>query len=66
MVQGNDNCLVYSIGSNNQIDFEIAVTKHLGCEIHTFDPTLNKPFIGDAYSSFHPWGLGKDSEVVKF
>lgn len=66
----NDNetkCLVYSVGSNNNILFEKAVTTHMDglCEIHTFDPTLQTPFVGDAYSTFHPWGLGKDGEKVK-
>ncbi len=65
--EGTDgNCLVYSIGSNNQIDFEVAVKEQIGCEIHTFDPTLKAPFVGDRYAEFHPWGLGKDGEVVKF
>ncbi|KAL3810040.1 hypothetical protein ACHAXA_009453 [Cyclostephanos tholiformis] len=55
-----DGCLVYSVGSNNDVQFEKAVHTHMGCEIHTFDPTLNKPFIGGMYSTFHPWGLGTD------
>ena len=55
-----DGCLVYSVGSNNDVQFERAVHTHMGCEIHTFDPTLNKPFVGDMYSTFHPWGLGTD------
>eukprot|EP00956_Cyclotella_meneghiniana_P011426 scaffold16034_cov38-Cyclotella_meneghiniana.AAC.2 len=53
-------CLVYSIGSNNDISFEKVVKRDIGCEIHTFDPTLKSKFIGDAYASFHPWGLGTD------
>jgi hypothetical protein len=57
---------VYSIGSNNEIDFEVAIQDHIGCETHTFDPTLSKPFIGSAYATFHPWGLGKDGEVVNY
>lgn len=33
----SDDCLVYSIGSNNDFSFEEAVLKHIGqhCEIHT-------------------------------
>lgn len=55
------NCLVYSVGSNNDIAFEKAVHTFMkGCEIHTFDPTLNKPFVGEEYAIFHPWGLGLD------
>jgi hypothetical protein len=53
-------CLVYSVGSNNDVQFERAVHAHMGCEIHTFDPTLRRPFVGDMYSTFHPWGLGTD------
>ena len=57
------NCLVYSVGSNNDIAFEKAVHTFMkGCEIHTFDPTLNKPFVGGEYAIFHPWGLGVDGE----
>ena len=56
----SDGCLVYSIGSNNDIAFEEATYNHIGCEIHTFDPTLDKPFVGDKYATFHPWGLGED------
>lgn len=53
-----------SIGSNNNILFEKAVKNHIGCEIHTFDPTLLRPFVGDEYATFHPWGLGEEGERV--
>jgi len=57
-----NNCLVYSVGSNNDIRFEKAVHTYMkGCEIHTFDPTLDDtPFVGGEYATFHPWGLGTD------
>ncbi|KAL3810049.1 hypothetical protein ACHAXA_009462 [Cyclostephanos tholiformis] len=55
-----DGCLVYSVGSNNDVQFEKAVHTHMGCEIHTFNPTLRRPFVGGMYSTFHPWGLGTD------
>lgn len=61
----SQNCLVYSVGSNNNILFEKAVKKHIGCEIHTFDPTLRNPFVGYEYADFHPWGIGKEGEKVK-
>lgn len=54
------DCLVYSIGSNDDVSFERAVHDHIGCEIHTFDPTLRGPFVGQKYATFHPWGLGED------
>jgi len=50
-------CVVYSIGSNDDFSFEEAVHRfNPKCEIHTFDPTPPKnnrpPFV-----SFHPWTL---------
>jgi hypothetical protein len=55
-------CLIYSVGSNNDIRFEKAVRTHMyGCEVHTFDPTLGEDaFIGGEYATFHSWGLGTD------
>jgi len=34
-------CLVYSFGSNFQFDFELAVINAFGCDVHTFDPSMN-------------------------
>lgn len=48
------------MGSNNQIHFEKSVKIFMGCETHTFDFTLKRPFVGDQYATFHPWGLGLD------
>jgi hypothetical protein len=59
------DCLVYSVGSYNEIAFERAVNHTLGCEIHTFDPTLDKPFVGGMYATFHPWGFGKEKEQTQ-
>eukprot|EP00980_Cylindrotheca_fusiformis_P015271 scaffold4247_cov66-Cylindrotheca_fusiformis.AAC.12 len=58
----SEGCLVYSVGSNNKIAFEVAVKSFMGCETHTFDPTLRVPFVGDQYATFHPWGVGVDGE----
>ena len=44
----NQGCLVYSVGSSDIFDFEMAVKKHLGCETHTFDPTVTN-FHGGEY-----------------
>jgi hypothetical protein len=62
----NKGCLVYSLGSNNNVDYEQSVHREIGCETHTFDPTLDGPFEGKAYSAFHPWGIGRDSEEREF
>lgn len=60
------DCLVYSIGSNNQYDFEDAIYTKLGCEIHTFDPTVKHP--SNKSSTFWRVGLrgfANESNVVK-
>ncbi|KAL4226915.1 Methyltransferase-like protein 24 [Mactra antiquata] len=52
-------CLVYSFGSHNQFDFEVDVHRHLGCEVHTFDPSMKK--VGkriNTFTTFHSYGLG--------
>lgn len=55
-------CLVYSIGSNNDISFEKAVKSTMGCEIHTFDPTVaTDKFVGHDITTFHEWGLDQDN-----
>lgn len=53
----NQPCLVYSVGSNNDIQFEESMHNLTRCEIHTFDPTLKAPFKGGAISTFHDIGL---------
>jgi hypothetical protein len=62
-----DDCLVYNVGSNYEIDFEIAVKNTMpNCNIYTFDPTLDpdRPYNGGDYSEFRPWGFGLDGQNV--
>ena len=58
------NCLVYSLGSNNDFRFEIAVHELLPqCEIHTFDHTIDSnPSNKPPYVHFHQWGLAATDE----
>ena len=59
----SEDFLVYNIGSNNNIKFEMAVHNVIGCDknkMFTFDPTLTAPYAGHKYSRFYPWGLGTD------
>lgn len=61
-----DNCLVYSVGSNNQFQFEEEVLRKISetCEIHTFDHTVGeKPSNLPNKVHFHPWGLGAETKV---
>ena len=58
-----EDILVYNIGSDNNIEFEIGVHNVIGCDKNktfTFDPTLTAPYAGHKYSRFYPWGLGTD------
>jgi len=57
----NTRCLVYSIGSNNEVGFELSVKKFLDCETHTFDPTIDH-FVGTQLAEWHPWGVGLDGK----
>mmetsp|Transcript_8113 Transcript_8113/g.11683 ORF Transcript_8113/g.11683 Transcript_8113/m.11683 type:complete len:361 (+) Transcript_8113:63-1145(+) len=62
-----NSCLVYSVGSNGNFDFEVEVLNHVSpnCEIHTFDMKekgRNKNFTQEAAKlpgvTFHHIGLG--------
>eukprot|EP00536_Pseudo-nitzschia_multiseries_P018461 jgi/Psemu1/55717/gm1.55717_g len=61
-------CVVYSIGSNGNYQFEEAVFEHVSrdCEIHTFDINASnrgKDFDKEAKRrgvNFHHWGLGPE------
>jgi len=58
------DCLVYSLGSNNDFRFEVAVHERLPhCEIHTFDHTIDaEPSNKPPYVHFHHWGLATTHE----
>jgi hypothetical protein len=56
-------CIAYSWGGNAETSFEKDMIKTYGCEVHTFDPTVDprvmtpeKLGFSDLY--FHQWGLG--------
>jgi len=51
------NCLVYSIGSNNDWSFEEGIYKELECEIHTFDHTVAQVIGKPSFVNFHKIGL---------
>ena len=39
---GQQQCVVYSFGSNGEVTFERDMIEKAGCEVHVFDPTLNE------------------------
>jgi len=49
-------CVVYSVGTAYDTQFNDAMAELSPCEIHLFDPTVGTPK-GDNYT-FHPWALG--------
>ena len=55
-------CVVLSIGSNNEFSFEQAVVEKYGCDVHTFDHTVNSPNAPNGVT-FHPYGLGTADEA---
>jgi hypothetical protein len=69
----NTGCLVYSVGSNGNVQFEKAVKDQISadCEVHTFDMRTRNRRNGnfkqalDGYSTFHNWGIGRSGPVKK-
>lgn len=56
------DCLVISIGSNNQYEFEEEILKwNNNCEIHIFDHTI-EPENVPRQATFHKKGLGDDTD----
>jgi len=57
-----DDCVVFSLGSNGQFDFEQSISKLSNgkCKIHTFDCT---GVWSDPTTTFHPWCLAYSDYV---
>ena len=66
LLQKTPECIVYSIGSNNEFSFERAI-HHFNpqCQIYAFDGTLtSSPSEKPQYVHYFPWNLGSyDSKV---
>jgi hypothetical protein len=59
------DCLVYSVGSNDEWDFEVGVLDiNPDCEVHTFDPTVEKPAHKPGPVHFHPLGVLGNNQTV--
>jgi hypothetical protein len=62
-LQTEEKCVVYSVGGNNQWQFELDILKKTPCEVHTFDCTgdisrFKKP--DDPRLTFHHVCLGSE------
>ncbi|PSC71017.1 Histone H4 [Micractinium conductrix] len=56
-------CLIMSIGSHGQYDFEEAVLKDTACEVHTFDCTWEGKEIHKQRHKYHKICVGDKSEA---
>lgn len=62
-----NDCLVYSVGSEGNFMFENAIMNEIGkhCEIHTFDPEIQgRPYghLAPAGVNYHNWGFMSETE----
>jgi len=67
-IQHGEQCLVYSVGSNGQVDFEQSIHHEISaqCEVHVFDPAdwfefelrPNGSLCPPSFIQYHPWALG--------
>lgn len=58
-----DNCLVYSVGINYDWSFDEAMER-FGCEVHSFDPTIDYPEGKRSPSiTFHHIGIGRNNHT---
>ncbi|XP_046545050.1 probable methyltransferase-like protein 24 isoform X2 [Haliotis rubra] len=56
-------CLVYSVGINNDFSFDDAIAREYGCEVHSFDPSMKtKSYRRSEKVSFHQIGIS-DTDV---
>lgn len=59
------DCLVYSVGSNNDFSFEREVKRVIGdhCDIHTFDPADYSEAAKEVGSNYHQWGISNIGSI---
>jgi hypothetical protein len=65
--QGDDGCLIYSIGSNGDPSWENATRDFIGshCEIHVFDMDNYTEIVESTGAMFHQWGISDNTTTRK-
>jgi len=69
ITQKASDCLIYSVGSNGDFNFEISVFEeiHPECEVHTFDPEIRGGNFGEKAPvnvHYHAWGFGDEATAA--
>lgn len=68
-IKNSSNCVVISVGSNNQWGFEMAIAQsHPHCQIHTLDCFVSHvevPGHIGAQTTFHPVCIGPEDIVIE-
>lgn len=63
---GSGACVIYSVGGNNQWEFEEEMLAATACAVHTFDCTISAQLppalAASGRFSFHPWCIGGDDD----
>lgn len=62
----HDNCKIFSLGSNNEFEFENALLSRTSCHIHTFDCTSLPPKRTHKRLKFYPICLGEKSPLQNY
>jgi hypothetical protein len=65
-VASSTKCIVYSLGSNNNFDFEEALTRKTSCEVHTYDCTSSPPKKPIKGLTFHKVCMGEKTNLQQF
>ena len=58
-------CIIYSLGSNNQFDFEVAIVRQTQCQVFTFDCTSSPPLQKIPRVKFYKFCLGERDEETE-
>ena len=65
-LEASSGCIVYSLGSSNNFNFELDLLKHTTCEVHTYDCTSQPPKNPIKRLHFHQICMGEPSPLQSF
>ncbi|CAF1338411.1 unnamed protein product [Adineta steineri] len=56
-------CIIYSLGSNNNFEFEQAIIEQTSCQVHTYDCTSSPPKVPIKGLTFHNVCMGEQTNL---